>query len=564
MQEVNRPLVVLCIAAFLGIYSFQVFKVSIFSAALLVALFFLLIYVYKGKEILIIAMAIFFIAYMNTVFYYSIKEDSSILNIKITKIYAYRTEGQFKGRKIIINSEKKLTEGYEYIIKGSFTKEINIENGTVGTVKINTILNEKQTLMANINKYNDYIYDRFKNVLGDKEAGVICSVAFGNTKGIDKAEKDTLNEYGIVHIISVSGFHMSLIYLVLERLFGFYISTIIALIYVIFTGAQPAMIRAFLMILLLKVGKGMRKNYDSISSLSLSAIILILYKPYNAYDLGFILSYTSTLSILLFYKRTTNKLYKLPNIIRDSTSLTLSAQILSFPIVSLTLKNVSLNFIWGNLILIPFFTFIVELGNLAIVFLKITPIFNFICRILHFNLMAVQGGINVLDLIALPFLKSTKAIVYSYCVLAMGIYFYKKGYHKLKFLPIPLLLYVLISNYSFQARVIFIKEKYTKYILVEDGFYKTLISKKDSYKGNIKFEYNAEKSLDGPGAIKLNKRILLYDNKLDKIYIKQGDNYIRINWSDKVMKNHDYYDIINLDSEGGTLVLTDKISLKSN
>ncbi|WP_261827352.1 ComEC/Rec2 family competence protein [Inconstantimicrobium mannanitabidum] len=563
MRKLNRPLVSLCLAAFWGIYSFSVYTVSTLGAALLAALFFLLIYLYRGKEMLMLAIIMFFVSFMNTAFYYGFRNQSSIIKIEITKVSNYEIQGELNGRRVVVSSKEKLNEGYEYTIKGNFKKETNIEKGTVGTVQINSILGMKQSFTGKITGYSDYVYNSFKQVLGEKEAGIISSVAFGNTKGIDKSEKDVLNEYGVVHIISVSGFHMSLIYVILESIFGFYISTFVALVYVVFTGAQPAVIRAFLMILVLKVGKKIRKNYDAISALALSALILILYKPYNAYDLGFILSYSSTLSILLFYKKINDKLYRLPNLIRDSVSLTLAAQILSFPIVSLALKNFSLNFILGNLILTPFFTIIVVLGNISIVLVRITIIFRCICGVLHLNLYVIQGAINVLNIIALPFLKSTKAIVCCYFSLSIAIVLYKKGYKQFGYTPIPLLVYFMVINYSFQPKIVFFKERYTKFILVEQGFCKTLVCKKDSYKNNINLEYNEEKYLEGNGGLKLGKRSLLYDSKLNKIYIDEGDRYTRVNWSDNFVENEGIYDIINLESNGGTLVLGDKIIVKS-
>lgn len=57
------------------------------------------------------------------------------------------------------------------------------------------------------------------------------------------------------------------------------------------------------MIIILKLSKKVFRKYDSLSSISLAAIIILLNKPYYILDIGFMLSFLSTLGILLYNKK---------------------------------------------------------------------------------------------------------------------------------------------------------------------------------------------------------------------------------------------------------------------
>ena len=95
----------------------------------------------------------------------------------------------------------------------------------------------------------------------------------------------------------------SLIYSLLKKILGVKISLGITLIYVLFSGALAPAIRAYIMIVIMNIGKVVKRNYNPLAAISLSGIILLLMKPYYIYNLGFILSFLATLGIILFNKR---------------------------------------------------------------------------------------------------------------------------------------------------------------------------------------------------------------------------------------------------------------------
>ncbi|ETJ28348.1 ComE operon protein 3, partial [human gut metagenome] len=99
---------------------------------------------------------------------------------------------------------------------------------------------------------------------------------------------------------------------------------------------------AFVMLSTVEGSKIFKRNNNSLSALSLSALILLIFKPYGIMEISFHLSYLATLGIVLLNQKINYKLYKLPEKIRESLSVTLSAQVFIFPYMMIVFKDFSL------------------------------------------------------------------------------------------------------------------------------------------------------------------------------------------------------------------------------
>ena len=555
-MSVKRPLVSLCVAAFAGIIFYDIFEKSSLCAVLFAALFFLLVFIISGKKMMLVCMLMMAVALVDTFVYYDFYEESRVLKISVTDIDKKNIYGELQGRKVQIIAEKQhLSKGDEYVVEGVYKNSNDIEKGICGIVNIEKVISRKQTLKGDMFRFNDNIYEKMKNRIGEEDASIVLSAAFGNKDYISEDDKDTLNEFGISHIISVSGFHISLIYLILLKIAGFYVSTIVTFLYVIFTGSPPSALRAFFMMSVLMLSKKAMKNYDAVSSLCLSALILVLYKPYNLFNVGFLLSYAAALGIILFHKKIRNALYKLPEKVGDTVSVSLSAQVFAFPIIALCFKDVSLNFIWGNIFLVPFFSILIILGDISIAAYFLSPVFNLVCFLIKADMTAIRGGIFLLDKISLPMLRANVSMVYVYCILLICAYFYLNGFKKLKYAPIPLLFYVLFSMYNFNPKITFLRGKYDKCAYIESGFSKMIILKRSQYNNFSDLDYNEKIYLDNGGYVKIGNSVFCYDKTLSSMYIRDKNGKVNIKWLDKDKKSLEDYDIINIDESGGTIFL---------
>ncbi|MCD3295425.1 ComEC/Rec2 family competence protein, partial [Clostridium botulinum] len=276
-----------------------------------------------------------------------------------------------------------------------------------------------------------------------KKSSIIMACCYGDTKYLSLDTKNEINRLGISHIISVSGLHIALVYKILESIFGIKIALIMSFVYMIFTGAKAATIRAYIMIVVLKFSKVVYKNYDSLSALSLAAIILLIMKPYYVMDIGFNLSFLATLGIILYNKKIKRVLYKLPTKINEGLSMTLSAQVFSMPYAMGTLNNISMFFILGNLILVPIYSMVILIGNIEVIFFNSDTAFDMFSKVLYSLLTAIDGGTYLL-------LKITPNVVqynYFYEVSILSIFItyilYKHGYKRIIYFPIFVMCLVL-------------------------------------------------------------------------------------------------------------------------
>lgn len=556
-MSVKRPLVSLCVAAFAGILFYDIFEESYFCAVLFAALFFLLVCMIDGKNTMIICMVMMAIAIADTYVYYNFYEEDKMVNVYVTEINKKDIYGELQGRKVqIVGENHHFSKGNKYIVEGVYKNSNNIEKGICGIVYVKKVVSENQTLRGRMSAFNDDIYEKLKNRIGEKDASIVLSAAFGNKDYIAEDDRDTLNEFGISHIISVSGFHISLIYMILMKIAGFYVSTIVTFLYVIFTGSPPSALRAFFMMIVLMTSKKIMKNYDAVSSLCLSAIIIVLYKPYNLFNIGFMLSYAAALGIILFYIKIRYTLYKLPDKVAEPVSISLSAQIFAFPIIALSFKEVSLNFIWGNLFLVPLFSILIILGDISIAAYFIEPVFNIICSLIKVDMTAISGGVYILQKISLPMMRTSISMVYIYCILLISAYFYINGFKKFKYAPIPLLFYMIFSMYCFNPRITFVKQKYDKCAYIEAGFSKMIILKKSQYNNFNNLDYNEKIYLDNGGYIKIGYSVFSYDKSLSNMYIRNKNIKVNIRWQDNKEKsgsNDD--DTININEDCETVYL---------
>lgn len=444
----NNPLPYIFIVFMLSYFSYEMYSKNTILASFYVVSFFIFIMYFKGKYIMFI-LALFFIVALNNIICFYNYTPGEIEEVRITEVKNYYGKGEINGRIVSLsNVNEKIEVGNKILVKGKFTENKNIGSGVIGDYKIEDYKILKSDFIDKLYKRRKYVFERIESKLGERKAALITSVSFGYKSELNEDHKELMKNLGISHVISISGLHLVLVYSVLRRLLGVKLSLLLALVYVLFSGASAPAVRAYIMVVILNVGKIVKRNYNPISALSLAGIILILEKPYYIYNLGFVLSFLATLGIILFNKDLNKKLYKLPNSIRNTIAISLSAQILTLPIIILYFNEVSLNFIVGNIIVIPFINVLVVLGNILIFIVEIPSIFNYIMYICHYIIKYIDIIMYKIDNMSLDLMYFHYTVAYFYISLLMTYYFYKKGFKRFLYYPLIIFFYILVAIYS--------------------------------------------------------------------------------------------------------------------
>ena len=444
----NNPLPYIFIVFMLSYFTYEMYSKNTILVSFYVVSFFVFIMYFKGKYIMFI-LALFFIVALNNIICFYNYTPREIEEVRITEVKNYYGKGEINGRIVSLsNVNEKIEVGNKLLVKGKFTENKNIGTGVIGDYKIEDYKILKSDFIDKLYKRRKYVFESIESKLGERKAALITSVSFGYKSELNEDHKELMKNLGISHVISISGLHLVLVYSVLRRFLGVKLSLVLALVYVLFSGASAPAVRAYIMIVILNVGKIVKRNYNPIAALSLAGIILILEKPYYIYNLGFVLSFLATLGIILFNKDLNKKLYKLPNSIRNTIAISLSAQILTLPIIILYFNEVSLNFIVGNIIVIPFINVLVVLGNILIFIVEIPSIFNYIMYICHYIIKYIDIIMYKIDNMSLDLMYFHYTVAYFYIALLMTYYFYKKGFKRFIYYPLIIFFYILVAIYS--------------------------------------------------------------------------------------------------------------------
>ncbi|GGH00855.1 ComEC/Rec2 family competence protein [Mucilaginibacter phyllosphaerae] len=237
-------------------------------------------------------------------------------------------------------------------------------------------------------KLRQNLVEKLKRNLHDTTAIAVASTLILGYKA--DLSNDVLQAYsktGTIHILSVSGGHVAIIYLLLGWALTFLNTShrgriikavvIITLIwaYALLTGFSPAVCRAAVMISLLISGKTYSRYISTLNLLATSAFALLLYNPLLLADVGFQLSYLAVSGLVVFQPiiyRWFNFKNKLADKIWLACSVSVAAQAITFPLSAYYFHQFPVYFLVSNLLIaIP--VFIIMYSGLLLLLLPQMP-----------------------------------------------------------------------------------------------------------------------------------------------------------------------------------------------
>ncbi len=200
-------------------------------------------------------------------------------------------------------------------------------------------------------------------------AQVINALVWGDRSDMAEDVLDAFADSGAMHVLSVSGMHVAMIYSILFLLLGapgdgvlwkrmirlVLYATAISL-YVCLTGACPAVVRAGWMILLFLLGKSMGWNTQVWNLIGFSAFLMLWMNPLLYHQVGFQLSFLAMAGILLYAKpilRMAAFRSKWLHWLWEVTAVSLAAQVFILPIILRQFHQFPLTFILSSIVAIP-------------------------------------------------------------------------------------------------------------------------------------------------------------------------------------------------------------------
>jgi competence protein ComEC len=250
--------------------------------------------------------------------------------------------------------------------------------------------NAGNTVLAYSLRLRQRLIEKLKRNMHDTAAIAVAStLILGYKADLSNELLQAYSKTGTIHILSVSGGHVAIIYLLLNILFGFlgrykYGKAIKALLiitliwyYALITGFSPAVCRAVLMISFIIIGKTYSRYINTLNILAISAFLLLLYNPLFITDVGFQLSYLAVAGLIilqpLVYKWLTIK-NKWGDKLWAACSVSIAAQVITFPLSAFYFHQFPVYFLVSNLFILIPAEIILAVGMVYLIFPQIPVI----------------------------------------------------------------------------------------------------------------------------------------------------------------------------------------------
>jgi competence protein ComEC len=212
------------------------------------------------------------------------------------------------------------------------------------------------------------------NISNDEnEQAIAEALLIGYNNDVDKELKQAYANTGVVYLIAVSGMSLGLLYVLItfllskisfikkNELLKLFVVLIVLWLFTLLTGESASVLRSAIVFSCIAIGKGFNKKSSIYNPLAASAFLLLCYDPYLLWDVGFQISYLAVISILIFRKPIYDLIYvrnKWLDKIWQMMAVTLSVQILSFPICIYYFHQFPVLFLLTNMVAIPLATII--------------------------------------------------------------------------------------------------------------------------------------------------------------------------------------------------------------
>jgi competence protein ComEC len=248
-----------------------------------------------------------------------------------------------------------------------------------------------------LNRYADRAV--VKSIPKKSVYGVVNAMVLGVRDELDSPLMQAYSAAGAIHVLSVSGMHVGIIYQVLIILLGFikkrksrwgrttFVLVVLSLLwfYAFLTGLSSPVLRSTLMFSMVLLAEFIHKKQNTYNTVAFSAFVLLLWNPNFIFQVGFQLSYLAVLG-MLFFQPLLVKLW-ITDIHRgfhvrilywfwELTCVSVAAQLATFPLTVYYFHQFPLYFLLANPFVIFFSTLVLCVGLLFIVIYPVFQLFK--------------------------------------------------------------------------------------------------------------------------------------------------------------------------------------------
>ena len=315
-----------------------------------------------------------------------------------------------QGKKYRITFYKQIdvSLGDKVLIKGEF-------NTPKSTTVFNTfnyrkyLLSKKIMLVSNeatitIKSKNNNLFYSFKTLIKNhidkyKSKAYLKAFIMGDTSLIEEDIMSNYKTLGISHLFAISGMHVSVFILLIDKFLKKYkvkdiIIIIFLLLFLFITDYSESLLRCSTFFIVSYLNKVLKLSIKNIYLILISAFLLLLFNPYLIYSIGFLFSVIITFFIILSNKLIKNQIY-----VKKLFIMSLICFLASVPILSFYFYKINFLTLIFNIIFIPFVSYLIfPLGLITFLFYPLDNIYMFFLNLLE-GLSSFFQNINFLSFV---------------------------------------------------------------------------------------------------------------------------------------------------------------------
>ncbi len=233
-----------------------------------------------------------------------------------------------------------------------------------------------------IYRYRENLIKKIEKKVGGEIGGVVKAISLGERDAIPSFIKKRFRYTGAAHLLSVSGLHTGIFFLIffiifrsfgLKKKWALILSDLTLIPFLFLTLLRVSVVRAVIMTYIFTIGEILERKSEHINVLSSAAIILLIISPLSVFETGFQLSFLAVAGIILsleLFKPQLNRIKNtgLKNWLVIPFLSTTSAQTFTLPIVAYRFGYIPVYSFITNIFFIPLVTLLLS-GTIFFLFI---------------------------------------------------------------------------------------------------------------------------------------------------------------------------------------------------
>ena len=227
------------------------------------------------------------------------------------------------------------------------------------------------------NAFQSRVKEVFSRYTNPNTAKLLSAVFLADYDFLDESVREDFKKFGIIHLLSVSGLHITIIstlilyalsFLRIKRPVAAPIMLFILFLYAYLLDFKSPIFRAFVMTSVFQAAFLSYEPDSKLNDLCLSALIILILRPYDLFTVGFQFSFLAVLSIILILPKLSST-----SIVISQLAVVVACQIGTLPVTFFAYHYFNPLVFVANLLITPIFTLILWTGALLFFPISLFP-----------------------------------------------------------------------------------------------------------------------------------------------------------------------------------------------